>query len=117
MSESYVDVKPIHPTTPRNSVHNKANAVRVNVSYSKGRGAELSAYPCERKDGIVSIIVTSGRSEVIEPMTRLNRKRIELLQSAMRNELSFRTGRAWGLVQELCQKYGYETITHAEQSS
>ncbi len=114
--EIYVPVRATQPTTPANSVHNDCNCIRINVAHYKNfrpcAVAMLNAYPAtERPNGIVSIVVTSGRDRIVEAMPRLNRKRLAILQSAMRNELACQTGAAWDLVQEVCAKHGYEVAT------
>ncbi len=115
MAEIYVPVRPINSTTLANSVHNGCNNIRVGVTHWKNcrpsSVAAITAYPCEVKpNGIVSVVVTSGEDRVIEAMPRLNRKRLEVLESLTRNELSTQTGRAWELVQAICAKRGYEVI-------
>ncbi len=111
MTNSYVKIKPVNPTTPANSVHNDVTDVSVNVDHNSfHKAVTISACPCKiEPNGIVGIFFTAGEYATVEPMPRLNRKRLAILQSATRNELSSKTGRAWDLVQQLCQKLGYTT--------
>jgi hypothetical protein len=82
------------------------NAIRLNVDYMKGRGIQLSAFPAsERPDGTVIIGITQGRFAKLEDAARLNRKRVEALESLVRNQLSLRTGTAWDIVQLLCSDH------------
>jgi hypothetical protein len=82
------------------------NAIRLNVDYMKGRGIQLSAFPAsERPDGTVIIGITQGRFAKLEDAARLNRKRVEAMESLVRNQLSLRTGTAWDIVQLLCSDH------------
>ncbi len=116
MSERfYVPIRAIEPTSASNSVHNEATHVGLGVSHFKSsKAVHLTAYPVERRgDGIETFIITSGESMVLEAMPRLNRKRLEILESAVRNEISAECGRAWDLVQRLCHKRGYVVVAPA----
>ena len=109
--EIYIPVIPVNPTTTDNCVRNSCNKVQVDLDYTKGRGVILSAYPCEVKNsGIVTILITNGEYVKVEPMARLNRKRLDVLRSSMRNELSMKTGMAWDLVLKVCEKQGLTVV-------
>jgi hypothetical protein len=103
--DNAVKVK-VRPTKPGD----KTTDIVVRCEYCKLRKAvHLSAYPMESQpDGLAAVVITRGECEDIEPMIRLNRKRLEALQSLTRNEISLETGRAWALVERIAEKYGLE---------
>ncbi len=102
MEPIFVGVKPEDPAGKMRDT----NAIRLNVDYMKGRGIQLSAFPATRHpDGRVIIGITQGRFARLEAADRLNRKRVEALESLVRNQLSLRTGTAWDVVQLLCSDH------------
>lgn len=59
--------------------------LKVTVSYDKGRKrVDASVYPLTIEDGLVScqISLMGGNYVVLEPMLRLNRKRLDILFAA-----------------------------------
>jgi hypothetical protein len=102
MEPIFVRVKPEDPSGKMRDT----NAIRLNVDYMKGRGIQLSAFPATcHTDGRVIIGITQGRFATLEAADRLNRKRIEALESLVCNQLSLRTGTAWDIVQLLCSDH------------
>src|SRR5262249_57513913 len=111
MEPIFVGVKPEDPAGKMRDT----NAIRLNVDYMKGRGIQLSAFPATRHpDGPVIIGITQGRFAKLEDAARLNRKRLEVLESLVRNQLSLRMGTAWDIVQLLCSDHRL-LIDHAPQ--
>jgi hypothetical protein len=77
------------------------NAIGLSLTYVKGKGVVLSATPMTVKDGMESFFLFSGLRVLVESMTRLNRKRLDTLESLTRNEIAMRLGRAWDIVQRV----------------
>lgn len=88
----------ILPTTG----HNEYNCVHVNVSHMKHRKAiAVCAYP-----GInMATIVTSQEIEDMEPMTRLNAKKVEAAKEMAKQQIQSKNGSAWNVVEKVLKKY------------
>lgn len=68
--------------------------VRVSTDYYKGRG-ELVVHlsPVEKRDGMISFLLTSGKSLVWEKMSRKNARRIAAVQAEAVAQVAARSGR------------------------
>jgi hypothetical protein len=83
--------------------HADYNNVHVNVSYMKHRKAiVVTAYP-----GIgTASVPTSQETEDMEPMTRLNAKKIEAAKEAAKQQIAAKSGPAWNAVKKVLDKNG-----------
>ena len=108
MSDILVNVKPINPDPKK--VHSACNVIRMNATYSKGRGIEASAFPAETKNGIMSIVITSGEYIKLEDAGRLNRKRVEALRETVRQQVEAKAGPAWDLAMKVCERCGLTPV-------
>ena len=83
--------------------HKDYNNVQVSVSYMKHRKAiVVCAYP-----GIgTATVPTSQQTEDMEPMARLNAKKVEAAMETAKQQIQAKNGPAWSAVEKVLKKEG-----------
>jgi hypothetical protein len=103
MEPIYVRVTPEDPDGPRDG-HLDINAIRVGVSYVKGRGVYASLHPAMfRADGMVLISPGSmSKFLLVEKAARLDRDRLAAQEQVVANQIDSKLGEVWRAVEDMC---------------
>jgi hypothetical protein len=93
--------------------------VELNVNHLKDRKlAYLRVGPLEVKDGWETRRITFGMNNFLnlEPMARLNRKRLAALLEDVKHQVSEKSGPAWELFQAVCAENGLIPCNYKHES-
>lgn len=84
----------------------------VSVSHNKDRKRVFaSVYPAESTGkGMYTIVITAGKYATLEPMARLNRKRLEALTADALRQVKEKSGPVFDVVNALCAEQGYKLV-------
>lgn len=107
MSRIYVRVKPKEPAAGTGKSLNR-NVIQVGVSYVKGHGIVVSAYPGERHRDGAMIEITSGERISVERLTRNSKKKVEVWEKVADEQVKAKAGVAWDLVAMLLRRFNLE---------
>lgn len=94
-----------------NAIASKAgddtNAVRVNVSYRKGKGIVVDGYPATINNGIVSITLSMlcrTPEALLEPRKTNSKAKLASWEAEVARQVDARSGPAWDVVLSVCEQ-------------
>lgn len=95
---------------PRES--DNMDRVVVTVDHDKSRKrVDMSVYPAQgRDDGLLIIAVTQGKYFPVEPMPRLNRAKLSLIQEGVQHQCDRQEGPLWEKIKESAESFGLTIV-------
>ena len=83
------------------------NSVQIDVIHVQ-KQVKLCIYPAEDNFGRVILRITQGKYSTIEPMPRLNKKRLESILESIKTQIETKEGNYYDVVKKLVDEMGYE---------